>query len=77
MSALGKKRPTKAGQAMVEYLFVFALVAFLGLQVVKGLGRIWGGTFSSLAVAMTKQLSSGVCSDTCFYANYKDGFVDD
>ena len=62
---------------MVEYLLVFALVALLGMQFVRGLGRIWGGTFSSLAVAMTKQLSSGVCSDTCFYANYKDGFVDD
>ncbi|MBP5296274.1 MAG: hypothetical protein J6Y94_02965 [Bacteriovoracaceae bacterium] len=66
-----------AGQAMVEYLFVFALVALLAMQVAKGLGRLWGGTFSSLAVAMTKQLSSGVCPDNCFYANYKDGFVDD
>jgi Flp pilus assembly pilin Flp len=70
-----KYRP--AGQAMVEYLLVFALVAFLGLQFVRGLGRIWGGTFSALAVAMTKQLSSGVCPQNCFYANYKDGFVDE
>jgi len=71
------KKDRTGGQAMVEYLLVFALVAFIGLQFVRGLGRIWGGTFSSLAVAMTKQLSSGVCPRNCFYANYKDGFVDE
>jgi len=64
----------KLGQAVVEYLFFFALVSLMSLQIVKGLRGFFGNTMASLGVAITQQLSSGVCPNNCFFGRYKDGF---
>jgi hypothetical protein len=62
------------GQATIEYLLLFAFIAFVAMYLVKGLNAMFGRTVASLAVEMTEQLSTGVCANRCFYEEYKDNF---
>ena len=59
------------GQATIEYLLVFAMVALIAVALVKAVGLAMGGSMGLLGTSLSDQLSVGVCEDWCYY----DGFV--
>lgn len=59
-----------AGQAVVEYMMVFAVMATIAVIMVKTLGGFMGNTTGSLGFALTQQLTVGVCPDACYYGKY-------
>lgn len=60
-----------SGQALVEYLFLFAFMSLIGVNLVRGFTSTMGTTSGSLAVILSNQLTSGVCEDQCFH----EGFI--
>ena len=58
------------GQAVVEYLVVFAFMAMIAIQMAKGLQGFMKNSMGGLNRALTKQLSSGVCTSDCFAPGY-------
>lgn len=66
------KTKTKAGQALVEYLLLFSFVSFLGIGMVKGLGKTLTTSVGYIGYELTEQFTVGVCSKMCFYTGYKN-----
>lgn len=60
------------GQATVEYILLFGFMAMVGIGITKGIGTGVSTSVRSLAYALTQELSTGVCSDTCVYSGYKN-----
>jgi len=58
------------GQALIEYLFIFAFIAFLSIGMVKGLGKTMLSSVGYLGFELTEQFSIGVCQQYCFYNGY-------
>ena len=63
---------SSAGQATVEYILIFALMAMIGLGMVRGIGSALSTSIKRLSFVLTQELSTGVCSDRCFYSGYKN-----
>ena len=63
---------SSAGQATVEYILIFALMAMIGLGMVRGIGGALSTSIKTLSYVLTQELSSGVCRDRCFYSGYKN-----
>ena len=59
------------GQALVEYIMIFGIMAFIGMKIIGGLGEVIDDSIGSLNYALTQQLSTGVCSRGCFFSGYK------
>lgn len=62
-----------SGQAVVEYLVVFAFLAMISIGVARFVGGFMGNTAGSLAYQLTNHLSSGVCEEHCYYDGYSNG----
>lgn len=63
------------GQALVEYLMLFALLLFILLQLVRGINAIVGESFGRLRVILSKELTTGMCSEprACLHSDrYKN-----
>ena len=67
-----KKRRRSSGQAIIEYLLVFAMLSFIGIKLVGYIKTFFGNTVGGLGVELTRQLSSGVCPNNCFFRGYKN-----
>lgn len=66
---------TKFGQAMVEYLLLFGLMAAIILGMTKGYSSAMGNTMGRLGSILSTKLSSGVCSAAegfCLDDGYKN-----
>jgi len=66
------KRLSESGQAVIEYLIIFAFMSLIGLNMMKSLGTFMSETASGLGHALTQQLATGVCEQYCFYTGYKN-----
>ena len=62
-----------SGQALVEYIMIFGIMAFIGMKIIGGLGDVIDDSIGSLNYALTQQLSTGVCSRGCFFSGYING----
>jgi len=71
------RKKTRRGQAVIEYVIVFAIVCAIAVGFVKGLQSTFAGSIGGLAIALTKQLNSGVCRNTCYFDSYKNSINPD
>lgn len=62
----------KAGQAVIEYLFLFAFMSLIALNFVKGLSEYITDTQGSLAYYLSQHLSVGVCESECFVGKFRN-----
>jgi len=60
------------GQAVIEYIFIFAFMALLGVAVLSRFGPFLGDHFGKLSFTISNTLSTGVCKDYCFLSNYEN-----
>jgi Flp pilus assembly pilin Flp len=61
------------GQAVVEYLVIFAFLAMISIAMARFLGGFLGNTATSLAFQLSNHLSSGVCPQMCFFDGFENG----
>lgn len=64
----------KSGQALVEYILVFAFLSTISLQLVRGFTNFMTETLGNVGHVMSYNLSVGVCDTECFYRSYNNGF---
>lgn len=63
-----------SGQALIEYLFIFALFSAISLGIAKGVGSFSVNIFQSFAYALTQELSTGHCNgSSCWHSAYENG----
>ncbi len=63
------------GQAVIEYLLVFAFLTLISINLVKGLSRVMNKSMGNLSYVLTQHLSVGVCKGSCFldaFGNYRE-----
>lgn len=51
----------KLGQALTEYLLLFAIMGFIILRLFNALNFTLGTSFGSLRVILTRELTTGYC----------------
>ncbi len=61
------------GQALLEYLLVFGIMAGVSTAMVKLISGYTNTSMASLGYALSNALSSGVCKSLCFFGNYGNG----
>ncbi|MCY4523178.1 MAG: hypothetical protein OXB84_00420 [Halobacteriovoraceae bacterium] len=64
---------TEQGQALLEYLLVFAAMCLIAVTLIKGFNKFMGSTVAGLNYQLSQQLSTGVCTRYCFYSGYENG----
>lgn len=62
-----------AGQAVVEYLIVFAFLALISIGLTRFLGGFMGNTAGSLGYQLSNHLSAGACEELCFFQGFNNG----
>jgi hypothetical protein len=60
------------GQAIVEYIFLFAMMSFIGMNLARGLSSLMNDNIGGIGYVLTNKLSSGVCESLCFFSGYKN-----
>lgn len=58
------------GQALIEYLLIFSFMTFIGINMVRGLGKTMTTSVGVLGYELTEQFTIGVCKEMCFYNGY-------
>jgi hypothetical protein len=61
------------GQALIEYMFVLIFIMFFAFNLAQMMRGFFQDNFASFAHILSKNLSSGVCSNICFYEQYENG----
>jgi hypothetical protein len=77
-SFITKKIKHSCGQALIEYLIVLALLAFVGVKTVGTFSRYLGESMGVLGQVLSIHLTTGVCGvngsqPNCFFSGYKNG----
>ena len=67
-----KNRKKNKGQAVVEYLILFAFMGIIGLKFVQALNKTFGESMGNLGNALTAKLTTGVCKEACFFNGFKN-----
>lgn len=67
-----KKLKRADGQALVEYLLIFCFMTFIGINMVKGLGKTVTNSVGVIGYELTEQFTIGVCKTDCFYQGYQN-----
>jgi len=62
----------KKGQALVEYLLIFGLMALISVGMAKALNGMMNNMVTSLSYVLSQHLSVGVCESSCFFYGYKN-----
>ena len=70
---MGTKLNSQGGQAAIEYLFVLIFIVFFSYNLTMMVRDLFQTNFASFAHILSKNLSSGVCSNICFYDQYENG----
>ncbi len=70
---MGIRKARNAGQATVEYLFIFAFIAIIGGRFVAGFSDFLGRSFGGLGHVVSVHLATGICSRNCFFGDYENG----
>ena len=61
------------GQALVEYLLIFAALALVSINIIKAMHGYFGESLESLNYALQTQLTVGVCSSKdrlCYFEGF-------
>jgi hypothetical protein len=61
-----------SGQALIEYLLIFSFMTFLGINIVRGLGKTMTSSIGIIGYELSEQFTVGVCKTHCFYNGYKN-----
>ncbi|OUR93103.1 hypothetical protein A9Q84_21615 [Halobacteriovorax marinus] len=64
------RKQRRAGQALIEYLILFAFMSLIAVNMVKGMGGMMTASVRSIGYQLTQQLTIGVCDRECWYADY-------
>ena len=64
---------SKRGQAMLEYLIVFAFVILITLGFVRKIELFFSNQMGNFSDVLSSHLSTGVCDSTCLYSGYSNG----
>ena len=64
------EKKTDLGQAVVEYILIFAFISLFAIYMVRSFGSFMGSSMGSLAYHLTQQLTIGVCENHCFGNDY-------
>jgi Flp pilus assembly pilin Flp len=67
-----KKTKNHNGQAVIEYLLLFGFSALFAMAMFRSLTGFVGEGMQSLAFALSRQLSTGICSEYCYMNNFKN-----
>jgi Flp pilus assembly pilin Flp len=59
-----------SGQAVVEYILVFAFVSMIAIGMVRGLGKALTTSVGSLGYYLTNELNTGACVSYCALNNH-------
>jgi|SaaInlStandDraft_5_1057022.scaffolds.fasta_scaffold380681_1 hypothetical protein len=70
--SIKKKFSSKGGQAVVEYLIVFAGIALIGILIVGRMNKFMTSSIGSISFELTQHLTTGVCDRNCFFDGYKN-----
>lgn len=62
-----------SGQALIEYLLVFSFMTFIGINMVKGLGKTMTTSIGIIGYELTEQFTIGVCDKHCYFRSYENG----
>lgn len=62
-----------SGQALIEYLLVFSFMTFVGINMVKGLGKTLTTSVGIIGYELSEQFTVGVCKTHCFFRSYENG----
>jgi len=58
------------GQAVIEYLIIFAFMGLFGVRLVGTFNVFLNDTVTGLAYAISQHLTIGVCEKQCFFGKY-------
>ena len=67
---MNNKNYVNSGQAMVEYILIFALFTMISLGMIKAFNTMMNNTFTSFSYILSQHLSVGVCRSNCFFNGY-------
>ena len=67
-----KKCMRASGQALIEYLILFSFMTFIGIGLVKGVGKVLTSSIGTIGYELSEQLTVGVCEKLCFYNSYEN-----
>ena len=70
------KIKSNCGQATIEYILIFAFMSLIGIGVGRTIGTGIKDSVMSLGFALSQELTTGVCSQECFYSSYKNRVSD-
>ena len=59
-----------SGQAVIEYILVFAFMSFIVINLVNLFAGYVGSSMGGLAYALTQQLTVGVCEQLCYLNSF-------
>jgi hypothetical protein len=60
------------GQALVEYLLLFSMLALISVSIVKSMHEYIGETVEALNYTLQEQLTVGVCDRECFFYGFRN-----
>jgi hypothetical protein len=63
-----------SGQAMVEYLFVLLFIVMISVKLVASFTDFMRDSMGNLGHVMTISLSTGICSEHCFFGGVGNGY---
>lgn len=66
------KLKNQNGQALVEYILIFAFISFLAVGMVKGLGKTLTTSIGYIGYELTEQFTIGVCKQDCFFNGFNN-----
>lgn len=64
------KKKRHQGQAVVEYLLIFVLVAGISFGFFRALQSTFSTVFTQLAMRLSQKLSTGNCAKNCLENTY-------
>ncbi len=64
------KRDSERGQALFEYIMIFAFMALFGVTLMKFMSKALDGTTRGVAFFLTQELNIGICKSSCFMQGY-------
>ncbi|WP_157680713.1 hypothetical protein [Bacteriovorax sp. Seq25_V] len=60
------------GQALLEYIFVFAIFSLIAISAAKGIAIFSEGFFKNFTYHLTQELTTGACAQGCWHNGYEN-----
>jgi hypothetical protein len=69
-----KRKRSQAGQALVEYVFIFLFSVMLIGKAVQMFSEFFRDSMGNLGHVVSMNLMTGVCPENCWYDGYRNTF---